>query len=188
MQKITSLILLAPSPGSLSIFMLQNWMGSWGLLYWLFFYTAAFQCPELFDIPNGEVEFSSRTPGSTATYTCDFGFVLQGDEQRVCMENETWSGEPPTCFRKFKFLSYYPIFHSYSLFLFSAETTCPDLPNPTNGIVDIQGNTPGGSAVYLCNPGLSLIGSSRRICNVDGTWSGDPPTCIGGLSNTHDNN
>ena len=66
-------------------------------------------------------------------------------------------------------------------YLLSAETTCPDLPNPVNGIVDIQGNTPGGSAVYLCNPGLSLIGSSRRICNVDGTWSGEPPTCIGRL-------
>ena len=47
------------------------------------------------------MEFSSRT--------CDFGFVLQGDEQRVCIENETWSGELPTCFRKFKFCSYYPI-------------------------------------------------------------------------------
>lgn len=62
--------------------------------------TAAFQCPELFDVPNGEVELSGRTPGSTATYTCNFGFVLQGDSQRVCMENETWSGQPPTCFRK----------------------------------------------------------------------------------------
>ena len=82
-------------------------------------YTAAFQCPELFDIPNGEVEFSSRTPGSTATYTCDFGFVLQGDEQRVCMENETWSGEPPTCLRKFKFHSYYPIPDIPFLFLVS---------------------------------------------------------------------
>ena len=151
--------------------------------------TAAFQCPVLFDIANGEVEFSSRTPGSTATYTCNFGFVLQGDEQRVCMENETWSGEPPTCLRKFRFHSYYlipdvPFLFVLSLLL-SAETTCPDLPNPANGIVDIQGNTPGGSAIYLCNPGLSLIGSSRRICNVDGTWSGDPPTCIGRLSDIH---
>ena len=75
----------------------------------MYTYTAAFQCPVLFDIPNGEVEFSSRTPGSTATYTCNFGFVLQGDEQRVCMENETWSGEPPTCLRKFKFHSCYLI-------------------------------------------------------------------------------
>ena len=157
-------------------------------------YTAAFQCPELFDIPNGEVEFLSRTPGSIATYTCDFGFVLQGDEQRVCMENETWSGEPPTCFRKFKSHSRCPIPDAPFLFLYyraiiyhnlSAETTCPDLPNPVNGIVDIQGNTPGGSAVYRCNPGLSLIGSSQRICNIDGTWSGDPPTCIGWWNNNY---
>lgn len=74
----------------------------------------------------------------------------------------------------------FQLIHSYS-YIICAETTCPDLPDPVDGIVDIQDNTPGGSAIYLCDPGLSLIGSSRRICNVDGTWSGEPPTCIGGL-------
>ena len=60
-----------------------------------------------------------------------------------------------------------------------AEITCPDLPDPDNGIVDIQDNTPSGMAIYRCNPGLSLIGSSRRMCNEDGMWSGEPPTCQG---------
>lgn len=50
-------------------------------------------------------------------------------------------------------------------------------------MVDIQDNTPGGLAIYRCNPGLSLIGSSRRICDMDGTWSGEPPTCEGNFQN-----
>ena len=57
------------------------------------------QCPELFDIANGEVMFTSRTLGAVANYTCRFGFKLEGDEQRVCLENEAWSGQPPTCSR-----------------------------------------------------------------------------------------
>ena len=53
-----------------------------------------------------------------------------------------------------------------------AEITCPDLANPINGTVEIQANTPGGSAVYSCNRGISLIGTSVRMCNTNGTWSG----------------
>ena len=108
-------------------------------MYNYYTYTAAFQCPVLLDIPSGEVEFSSRTPGSTATYTCNFGFVLQGDEQRVCMENETWSGEPPTCLRKFRFHSCYLIPDVPFLFVYYCKyyyyypqkqhvLICPTLP------------------------------------------------------------
>ena len=61
---------------------------------------AAFQCPELFNITNGVVSVLSRVPGAVATYTCNFGFELRGDGQRECLENETWTGEEPTCFRE----------------------------------------------------------------------------------------
>lgn len=55
-------------------------------------------CPDL-DITNGMVSFSgdTTTPGSTATYTCNFGFVLNGDTSRTCQDNLTWTGSDPTC-------------------------------------------------------------------------------------------
>ena len=66
----------------------------------MFYLHAAFQCPELFNITNGAVSVASRIPGSIATYMCDFGFELLGDSQRECLENETWTGEEPSCFRE----------------------------------------------------------------------------------------
>lgn len=61
---------------------------------------AAINCPNLDDIENGNVEFFSTMIGSPATYSCDLGFELIGDETRVCIETAQWSGEEPECERK----------------------------------------------------------------------------------------
>ena len=34
--------------------------------------------------------------GSTATYTCDSGYELIGDDTRTC-EDGVWTGQEPTC-------------------------------------------------------------------------------------------
>ena len=60
------------------------------------------ECPCLDDIPNGSVSLSGNTTGDIAMYTCDDVFELVGDPTRVCMNDTTWSGEPPTCRRKLK--------------------------------------------------------------------------------------
>ena len=55
---------------------------------------------------------------------------------------------------------------------------CMVLPDPDNGEVDLSNGTTFGSiAVYNCNEGLILLGSDTRVCQADGVWSGDPPTC-----------
>lgn len=35
--------------------------------------------------------------GDMAWYTCDYDFILNGQEQRTCEGNGTWSGPEPTC-------------------------------------------------------------------------------------------
>lgn len=35
--------------------------------------------------------------GSTVAYGCEKGYVLFGELQRRCLDNDTWSGEVPTC-------------------------------------------------------------------------------------------
>ena len=40
--------------------------------------------------------------GSIARYTCDFGFMLVGNQERVCQSNTTWSGALPFCIRELK--------------------------------------------------------------------------------------
>lgn len=38
-------------------------------------------------------------PGGTATFHCDSGYQLQGEETVVCLNGTrpAWSGEPPSC-------------------------------------------------------------------------------------------
>ena len=70
----------------------------------------------------------------------------------------------------------------FSISLPVVTVTCPSLPNPGNGIVDVRGNQPGDTAVYSCNPGFTLDGEGARTCVEDGEWSGDEPTCISKLA------
>ena len=55
------------------------------------------KCPTLEDIPNGSVDMTGVTVGSTATYTCNDNYQLMGASTRMCQPNGTWSGEEPSC-------------------------------------------------------------------------------------------
>ena len=44
------------------------------------------------------MEVSGLTPGNTATYSCDIGFELQGNEStRECGPDGEWEGVEPVC-------------------------------------------------------------------------------------------
>ena len=51
---------------------------------------------ETFDTETGNAFFSAQTFGSVATFTCNFGYMLQGSASRTC-ELEGWTGTPPSC-------------------------------------------------------------------------------------------
>ena len=80
------------------------------------FTNAVIECEDLPNPENGQVTLSGTTPGSTATYICNNGFMLQGVSSRNCMDDGEWSGEAPTCVRKYlckvvftHFTNYYTI-------------------------------------------------------------------------------
>ena len=54
-------------------------------------------CPELLDPDNGQVQLSDVVFESTATYSCDTGYNLNGSVSRMCMADGQWNGEDPTC-------------------------------------------------------------------------------------------
>ena len=56
--------------------------------------------------------------------------------------------------------------------------TCPQLDNPPNGEVSVEGQTVGSTANYVCDIGFELIGVLKRVCLQDGQWSDDEPSCI----------
>ncbi len=57
------------------------------------------RCEELQDISSGRVVLSGTTVGSTATYSCNKGYILVGDYTRSCQFDGEWSGEEPFCER-----------------------------------------------------------------------------------------
>ena len=65
------------------------------------------------------------------------------------------------------------------IMILTSLVRCPNLPNPLNGQVNQQGNEPGDRATYTCNSGYELDDDdeSTRICQNNGQWSGEAPTC-----------
>ena len=49
---------------------------------------------------NGSVSSNGTFVTSIAEFTCDFGFELIGNSQRVCHPDGTWSNMVPECRRK----------------------------------------------------------------------------------------
>ena len=59
-------------------------------------------CEQLQAPENGQVTVPSTLQFSVATYTCDLGFMLDGNSMRTCLQNAdtipgVWSGEDPAC-------------------------------------------------------------------------------------------
>ena len=59
-----------------------------------------------------------------------------------------------------------------------AAVTCPLLPVPVSGTIDLTDTTVGSVASYSCDDGYDLVGDMMRVCQSDGMWSGDDPQCI----------
>ncbi|MBU6161487.1 MAG: SUMF1/EgtB/PvdO family nonheme iron enzyme [Myxococcales bacterium] len=60
--------------------------------------SSAVTCGALPNVANGRVETPAGSAlGAVATYACDDGYALIGDESRTCQASGVWSGAPPTC-------------------------------------------------------------------------------------------
>lgn len=56
-------------------------------------------CPLLDPPSDGSITISTTTPGSTVSYACDLGYILDGPDTRTCLDNGTWTGFDPLCNR-----------------------------------------------------------------------------------------
>ncbi len=61
-------------------------------------------CRDLDDPDYGDVDISSKTYGSKATYTCRHGYYLVGKKTRVCLYNGKWGGYAPVCKREYNII------------------------------------------------------------------------------------
>ncbi len=67
------------------------------LVNFLLFLRTGTECDQLKPPEYGDVKLSGLTIGSHATYTCEDGFELLGNEFRSCEADGEWSGTDPTC-------------------------------------------------------------------------------------------
>ncbi|XP_033637046.1 sushi, von Willebrand factor type A, EGF and pentraxin domain-containing protein 1-like isoform X1 [Asterias rubens] len=111
-------------------------------------------CSELAAPNHGAVNAPRRNNGSFATFTCDDGYNIIGDENITCMESGDWSGEPSEC----------------------EPVTCP-MPDIANGQAVFVGHRFTDEVIYRCDSGYQLVGVAVQHCSANGDWSAGRPVC-----------
>ncbi|NIG59045.1 CUB and sushi domain-containing protein [Pontoporia blainvillei] len=108
-------------------------------------------------VQDGKVEGSDLRWGASVSYSCAQGFQLSHPAILSCEGHGVWKGEVPQCL---------PVF-------------CGDPGTPAEGRLSGKSFTYRSEVFFQCRSPFILVGSSRRVCQADGTWSGTQPTCIG---------
>ena len=71
------------------------------------------------------------------------------------------------------------VFFNIVIALHFTAILCASLSSPLNGTVAFDANTIGSQANYSCSESHTLNGTTTRVCQADGQWSGSEPTCEG---------
>ncbi|MCA9532348.1 MAG: hypothetical protein KC593_01670 [Myxococcales bacterium] len=142
------------------------------------------------------VILSGVDAGDTAMYTCPEGERVDGDVVRTCQSNGTWTGsEPAGCVASTNVCDPNPCLNGgtcadvggaaecsncnagYSGARCDVPVDCGSLSASAPLAVSLTSTTLGSTATYSCTGGDLLVGSSMRLCQADGSWSGAEPTC-----------
>ena len=68
------------------------------MLLWTGKFLSGLRCESLKPIFNGKYEITPfNTFGAKVQHTCNEGYILSGNPERVCQGDGYWSGHPPTC-------------------------------------------------------------------------------------------
>ena len=106
-------------------------------------------CPILDTPVNGTKHGSSYVFESLVMFSCDTGFLLEGDHSLVCQSDGTWNGSIPMC----------------------VPVTCGNPGNIDEGTVLGNSFDFGDVLKFICNKSYSLVGPSTITCQSNGKWS-----------------
>ncbi|XP_022089099.1 E-selectin-like isoform X1 [Acanthaster planci] len=128
-------------------------------------------CDSIMEPTNGKKNVSHSHVGGVASFTCNEGYTLHGQDKLVCHENGTWTGEVPNCLADHD-ISNEPTTPA------NTSVTCDSVTEPTNGKKNVSHNHVGGVASFTCNEGYTLHGQGKLVCRENGTWTGKVPNCL----------
>ena len=150
---------------------------------------------DLLPIPtNGRRSSSQRNYNVTVDFSCNTGYILNGNSSRTCQSTGQWSGTQPTCNSKLLcparvWLQRMNDIHcshvmllwrslSWNVIFFFNVGSCGTPRSLANGDTSYTSTTVGSIVTYTCDPGYVMTaGNSSRRCQSVGLWSGNPPTC-----------
>ncbi|EMP25344.1 CUB and sushi domain-containing protein 3 [Chelonia mydas] len=120
---------------------------------------------------NGGILTTDYLVGTHVTYFCNDGYRLSSKEltTAVCQPDGTWSNhnKTPRCVGKGEQQQEKTSFIS-----------CGELPVPPNGNKIGTQITYGSTAIFTCDSGFMLVGSTVRECLSSGLWSGTETRCL----------
>ena len=138
-------------------------------------------CSALNDPSNGMITCSLGDDGvpsyeDTCSFTCNTGYELTGSDIRTCQSDGSWSGNDDVCRRG--------MVHSCLLLIEMKFVLvyCTLLTDPNNGMITCSLGDDGvpsykDTCSFTCNTGYELTVSDTRICQSNGSWSGNDDVC-----------
>ncbi|XP_061525630.1 sushi, von Willebrand factor type A, EGF and pentraxin domain-containing protein 1 isoform X5 [Phycodurus eques] len=123
------------------------------------------RCSKPDGIDRGYVSGGDYSFGAVVAYSCDKGFLIQGEKRRTCKADGEWAGVLPSC----------------------VPVLCSSPPPLKNGYIQVRSrftfNNKGGSGTfpdtvaYRCRPGYQPRGYPHLSCGRDGRWGQPKISC-----------
>ncbi|KFM77244.1 Sushi, von Willebrand factor type A, EGF and pentraxin domain-containing protein 1, partial [Stegodyphus mimosarum] len=114
-----------------------------------------FLCDTPSIVPNSHIPVGPYVVGQTIDYSCDEGYVLEGNQTAICDSNGQWLQQRTKC----------------------KPVDCGAPPGVNNSEIVTEGGWKlGGKVTYSCDYGYHLRGAVSVSCGTDGKWS-EPPYC-----------
>ncbi|GAB6025258.1 peptidase domain containing associated with muscle reproteinration 1 [Chamberlinius hualienensis] len=152
-------------------------------------------CEKYLEVENSRIRHNNFNDniyrsGTTVAYECHQLYYLSGPSELTCLDNFTWSSEPPQCIKAAacKFPPNSNLIHDYE-FIYDLELIRDETVNISETeqkhlLNSKKTKLPSGyfhintTIKYGCiDEYYTLTGSVTRTCLPNGTWSGEPSKC-----------